>query len=101
MKQLTISFLIIGMVMLTTGFLAQEPRDGRHINLPGWENDPDRNSSDAVLVGNTLYLTGTIGMDPDTGTLPPDVRREAKIIMDRMQRRLEVVGMTMDDLVSV
>jgi len=101
MKQLTTSFLIIVTVMLTTGFLTQEPRDGRHINLPGWEKDLNRNSSDAVLVGNTLYLTGTTGMDPDTGTLPAEVRREAKIIMDGMQRRLEVVGMTMDDLVSV
>ena len=61
----------------------------------------DRPYSNAVLVGDTLYLSGAIGLDPKTGKPPADVKEEVKIVMDSMKRRLEMVGMTMDDLVTV
>ena len=37
----------------------------RHINLPGRKSGLP--FSDAVLVGDTLYLAGRIGIDPVTG----------------------------------
>ena len=71
----------------------------RFLNLPGRaDNNP---YSNAVLVGDTLYLAGDIGTDPDTGAPPADVKEEVKIVMDRMKQRLEMVGMSMDDLVMV
>jgi len=56
--------------------------------------------SDAVLVGNTLYLSGTVGLlrgqrVPDTAT------EEARLVMEYMKETLTDGGMTMDDLVSV
>jgi enamine deaminase RidA (YjgF/YER057c/UK114 family) len=57
--------------------------------------------SNAVLVGDTLYLAGSIGLDPETGRPPESVEKEVRIVMDGMKRRLEMVGMTMDDVVSV
>jgi 2-iminobutanoate/2-iminopropanoate deaminase len=56
--------------------------------------------SDAVVVGDTLYVAGTIGFDQD-GKLPASAEEEAKLAMDRVKRVLESQGMSMDDLVSV
>ena len=66
---------------------------------------PDRTDnspySDAVLVGDTLYLAGDIGIDPKTGPLPPKIEDEVRIVMESMKTRLEMVGMSMDDLVMI
>ena len=57
--------------------------------------------SDAVLVGKTLYFSGRIGIDPETGRVPSDVAAEIKLLLDGVQAVLEQANMTMDDLVSV
>ena len=71
----------------------------RHINLPGRKSALP--FSDAVLVGDTLYLSGRIGMDPVTGRAPADVEAEIKLLLDGVEAVLAEAGMTMDDLVSV
>ena len=69
------------------------------MNVPGRnDNNP---YSNAVLVGDTLYLAGDIGIDPATGAPPADIKEEVKILMESIKRRLEMVDMTMDDLVMV
>jgi 2-iminobutanoate/2-iminopropanoate deaminase len=66
---------------------------------------PDRTDnnpySNAVLVGDTLYLAGDIGVDPKTGAPPPKIEDEVRIVMESMKTRLEMAGMSMDDLVMV
>jgi reactive intermediate/imine deaminase len=57
--------------------------------------------SDAVLVGNTLYLAGRIGFDPKTGAPPADIDQEIRLLLDGMKETLQAAGMTMDHLVSV
>jgi len=57
--------------------------------------------SDAVLAGDTLYLAGTIGLDPKTGLPPADPKQEARLALEDMKATLAEAGMTMDDLVSV
>ncbi len=56
--------------------------------------------SGAVLVGNTLYLSGTIGLD-ENQQVPSTAEAEARLVLNSMQSTLEAAGMTMDDLVSV
>lgn len=56
--------------------------------------------SGAVKVGDTLYLSGQIGLGPDRKP-PADVSAEAKLVMDAVKKELADAGMTMDDLVSV
>jgi 2-iminobutanoate/2-iminopropanoate deaminase len=56
--------------------------------------------SDAVLVGNTLYVAGTVGFD-QTGKPPASVEDEARLAMDALKRIVESQGMAMEDLVSV
>jgi reactive intermediate/imine deaminase len=57
--------------------------------------------SDAVLVGNTLYIAGRIGVIPGTLTVPEDSRDEARNMLDAVRDVLAQAGMTMDDLVYV
>lgn len=57
--------------------------------------------SDAVLVGDTLYIAGRIGLDPKTGLAPKDVEEEIGLLLDGFRGVLAKADMTMDDLVYV
>jgi 2-iminobutanoate/2-iminopropanoate deaminase len=57
--------------------------------------------SDAVWHGDTLYLSGHIGLDPKTGKPPATAEEEAQLVMDGINRTLDSAGLTMDDLLSV
>jgi 2-iminobutanoate/2-iminopropanoate deaminase len=56
--------------------------------------------SGAVRVGETLYLSGTIGREAD-GSIPETAEREATLVLNNVRATLEAAGMTMDDLVYV
>ncbi len=71
----------------------------RYINLP--VRPGDFPFSDAVLVGDTLYIAGRIGIDPATGYAPEDVDQEIRLLLDGVRAVLAQAGMTMDDLVNV
>jgi enamine deaminase RidA (YjgF/YER057c/UK114 family) len=71
----------------------------RFVNLP--DRTDDNPYSNAVLVGDTLYLAGDIGIDPATGAPPPKIEDEVRLVMESMKTRLEMVGMSMEDLVMV
>ncbi len=71
----------------------------RYINLPN--RRAGLPFSDAVLVGDTLYIAGRIGVDPATGEAPADVDAELELLFDGFQAVLREAGMTMDDLVWV
>ena len=73
--------------------------DRIHFNLPNRTNDLP--FSDGVLVGNTLYLSGRIGFDPQTNKLPPDLDQEITFLLDGIRDVLAQQNMTMDDLVFV
>ncbi|HWR16497.1 MAG TPA: Rid family hydrolase [Terriglobales bacterium] len=74
-------------------------QETRHINLPDRRHNLP--FSDAVLVGNTLYLSGRIGIDPKTGVVPENVDAEITLLLDGVQDVLATAGLTMDDLVYV
>lgn len=71
----------------------------RNINLPGRSSTAP--FSDAVQVGNTVYLAGRLGTDPKTGQIPADVEQEIRNILDGMKAVLAESKLTMDDLVTV
>ena len=56
--------------------------------------------SGAVRVGDTLYLSGNIGID-ENFEVPADAAEEARNVLDAIRATLEAAGMTMDDLVYV
>ena len=57
--------------------------------------------SDAVMVGNTLYIAGHIGLDAKTGAPPANAEDEARLVMDGIKQTVESAGLTMDDVVTV
>jgi 2-iminobutanoate/2-iminopropanoate deaminase len=57
--------------------------------------------SNGVLAGNTLYVAGSIGMDPKTGRPAAEVEQEARLALDTIRDTLAKADMTMDDLVAV
>lgn len=69
-----------------------EPRTAADPTLPPF--------SGAVLTGNTLYLSGHIGVD-DQLRVPDTAEAEAASVLDQFQATLTLAGMTMDDLVFV
>ena len=74
--------------------------DGRrYINLPS--RLPALPFSDAVLAGNTLYISCRIGIDPVTGLAPEDIDAELRLLFESFQAILREAEMSMDDLVSV
>jgi 2-iminobutanoate/2-iminopropanoate deaminase len=71
----------------------------QYINLPG--RRPALPFSDAVLVNDTLYLAGRLGIDPATGLAATDIDQELRFLFDGFEAVLAQAKMTMDDLVSV
>ena len=70
----------------------------RYINLPG--RPIAAPFSDGVLVGDTLYLAGRIGLDA-SGKPPADPAAEARLALDGIKTVLGEAGMTTADVVSV
>jgi len=71
----------------------------RIINLP--DRPAQAAFSSAILVGDTLYISGNIGLDPKTGKTPEKIEDEIKNLLDSYKSVLSQAGFTMDDLVYV
>ena len=96
-----VGVLLGGLGVGVLGTVAAQPGSvWRAVNLPG-RTAQNPLFSDAIHAGNTLYLSGRLGMDPDTGEVPTEPQQEARNILDQIQSVLQEAGMTMDDLVNV
>ena len=90
------TLVLASMVLINTH--AQESRtyiDGRSAANP---NVPPY--SGAVLIGDTLYLAGAIGLD-ENSEVPDDPADEARNVLNAIKLNLEAADMTMDDLISI
>jgi 2-iminobutanoate/2-iminopropanoate deaminase len=88
-----------GVVVL--GAFSQAPSGSarKAIHLPA--SNPQLPFSDGILVGNTLYLSGRLGLDAKTGQAPANIDDEIRNLLDGVKETLAAAGMTMDDLVYV
>jgi enamine deaminase RidA (YjgF/YER057c/UK114 family) len=82
-----------------TGCVHESALERRYINLSG--RPVQAPFSDGVLVGNTLYLAGRIGLDPQTGRPPADATAEARLLLEGFRAVLAEADLTMNDLVFV
>jgi 2-iminobutanoate/2-iminopropanoate deaminase len=71
----------------------------RYITLPNRGHDLP--FSDAVLVDDTLYISGRIGIDPKTGKAPENVNDELRLLFAGFEAVLAEAELTMEDLVYV
>jgi len=65
------------------------------------EGPTPRPFNEAVIVGDTMYVAGHIGLDAKTGKPPASVEEEIKLLLDSFKATIEKGGLTMDDLVMV
>lgn len=73
----------------------------RTVIKPRLASDPDALPfSGAVQVGETLYLSGDIGLDANM-KVPDSAAAEARLLLDSFQATLKEAGMNMDDLAFV
>jgi 2-iminobutanoate/2-iminopropanoate deaminase len=97
---LLVALLLVGMFTVHGAFSRPAPQAARRaINLS--DDNPQLPFSGAILAGNTLYLSGRIGIDPKTGKAPAEIDVEIKLLLDRVKATLVQSGMSMDDLVYV
>lgn len=54
----------------------------------------------AVLAGDTLYTSGQLGLDPETGTLRAGVEAQAKQSLDNIGAVLAAAGMDFSNVVK-
>jgi 2-iminobutanoate/2-iminopropanoate deaminase len=100
--------LFLASILAISGFLAVHGvfskqtgiTPGRRvINLP--DRLPQAAYSNAILVGDTLYISGNIGLDPKTGKPPEKIEDEIKLLLESYKNLLAQAGFTMNDLVYV
>jgi len=99
--------LFLGSFLAVAGFFSvhsalsqPDPQASRKvINLP--DRSPQAAFSNAILVGNTLYISGNIGFDPATHKPPVKIEDEITNLMSSYKTLLAQAGFTMDDLVYV
>jgi 2-iminobutanoate/2-iminopropanoate deaminase len=72
-----------------------------YVEPPKIGTNPALPFSNGVMVGETFYVAGHIGIDSATGQAATNVDNEARLVMDSVQHTLEQAGLKTDDLVSV
>ena len=92
---------VVSLILLFVSIAAMAANsDRKHVVLDPSSARSAFPFSDAVLVGDTLYVGGTAWWDK-TDKPPADTEEEAKLTMEAFKRVLETQGMEMGDLVSV
>jgi len=91
----------VALAMLLVLPISSQAADRKYIPHPQPADAKPLPFSDAVLVGNTLYIAGHIGTDPKTGMAPADPEEEARLVMDGIKKTVESAGLSMDDIVTI
>jgi 2-iminobutanoate/2-iminopropanoate deaminase len=92
--------IVVG-VLLLVFCVAAGAADRKYIVKPRASDMKALPFSDGVLVGNTLYIAGHIGLDAKTGMPPASAEDEARFVMEGIKQTVELAGLTMDDVVSI
>jgi 2-iminobutanoate/2-iminopropanoate deaminase len=97
----TSKLVAVGALVLAIGWLGgASAQSGRKYFQPRTAASTAAPFSGAVLVGNTLYLSGQLGLEANQ-QVPASVEAEATNVLGNVQKLLTEAGMTMDDLVFV
>ncbi len=98
-----LQLLCVVLVLALTGC---QPQSGSTVSMKAEyltsEGSSNRPFSEAVRVGNMLYLSGTIGHDPATGKRPEGgIVPETHQALQNMKATLEKYGSSLDHVVKV
>jgi 2-iminobutanoate/2-iminopropanoate deaminase len=97
MKNLLLLFTIILIFVLKSTAISAD----KNIIFTGKAPKPIGPYSQAVLVGNTIYLSGQIAIDSATNQIvKTDIKSEAKIVLNNIKVVLEAAGFQMKNIVK-
>ena len=85
--------IVVGILVLVF-CVAAVAADRKYIVKPRASDMKALPFSDAVLVGNTLYIAGHIGLDPKTGAPPASPEDEVRLVMDGVKATFNSVYKT-------
>src|SRR5687767_10131095 len=95
----------MGMLLAATGAggfalgVYAQAKDHTRINvMPQKPGAPAPPYSNAVMAGDTLYLSGTVGNDPKTGVPPPVFADAVKQALENQTAALKAAGLTWADV---
>jgi reactive intermediate/imine deaminase len=57
--------------------------------------------SQAIRTGNTVYLSGQLGLDPATGNLREGIEAQTRQVLDNLQAVAAAAGGSLDDIVKL
>jgi len=57
--------------------------------------------SQAIMMHNTLFISGQLGIDPNTGTMPEGFEAQANLVFSNIKAVLEAAGMGFPHIVKV
>ena len=86
-------------LLLLMALAAPVAAQRKYVILPG--GAANRPYSDAVLVGNTLYLAGKLGADPKTSEYPKEFADEVRQCLKNQGESLKAAGFDYGDVVKV
>jgi 2-iminobutanoate/2-iminopropanoate deaminase len=104
MKRRMIQVAVLVTVLFAGYSPGQQPRPdaSRKRVIQPQGSRPSTAFSPAILVGDTLYMSGSIGLDQATGQLAKGgFEHELRQVMTNVQAVLKAAGMELSDVVSV
>jgi 2-iminobutanoate/2-iminopropanoate deaminase len=106
MKNIASRLIVAAAILAPLGLLAAD-KDPTYIVADKSAERSQLPFSDAVLAGGTLYVSGTLGLDPKTmgdpktAHVPEDPAVEARLVMEAVKHTAEAAGYKMGDFVSI
>ena len=95
MKAIVLVMMVIALAAIAPAASAQH----KVINTPAHVQGLPY--SDAVLAGDTLYVSGNVGQDPKTGKIPENFAEEARQSLKNLGTVLKAAGYDYKDVVKV
>jgi len=95
MKTIVLSVLLAVSAVLSSPAMAQHEVINTPAHVAGLPY------SDAVLAGDTLYVSGNVGQDPKTGKVPESFPEEARQALKNLGTVLKTAGYDYKDVVKV
>jgi 2-iminobutanoate/2-iminopropanoate deaminase len=95
------ALFMVGLTLRPAFEVGHAQTSGRKYVYPKDPSSKGLPFSEAVLVGDTLYVAGHIGTDQKSGQAPADLDQEMKLLFDAFRADMAEANFKMDDLVSV
>jgi 2-iminobutanoate/2-iminopropanoate deaminase len=98
MKTILAAVFAILSIPLVTATAGESPR---YLVSPRSTDRAPLPFSEGVVVGDTLYIAGHIGIDLKTDLAATDPKTETRLVMDAVEHTVTSAGMRMSDVASI